>query len=285
MRLSNHKRTPTEILEQVFKWLAFGAIVICNLVPFLWAFLTSIKTTEGINTFPPKFIGFTATLEHYKLVMDSNFPIALRNSIFYSAVTIIVCIICAIMFAYAFTRCKFRGKKLFFYIILFGIPLSMGSAALVVPNYLLFSYVHLINKWYTMPLILVAYNLPMACWVMIGGMDSVPNAIDEAAKIDGASMPYIIFYLIPRLCTPSIACAALLTFIGAWNEYLVASVLITSQNLYPIQVSVYNYLGFFGREWGPLMASSLMAVIPILLVFTVLGKLLISGLTAGAVKE
>ena len=121
--------------------------------------------------------------------------------------------------------------------------------------------------------------------IYIAGLQAVPGELIEAAKIDGASMPYIIFYLIPRLCTPSIACAALLTFIGAWNEYLVASVLITSQNLYPIQVSVYNYLGFFGREWGPLMASSLMAVIPILLVFTVLGKLLISGLTAGAVKE
>lgn len=286
MMLSNRKqRTPLQIFEEVFKWLAFLAITVCNLLPFLWGFLTSIKTTAEINTFPPKFFNFSATFEHYSTVLGSNFPVALRNSILYSIVTIVICAICSIMFAYAFTRCRFRGKKLAFYLILFGIPLSMGSAALVVPNYLLFSYVNLVNKWYTLPLIYVSYNLPMSCWVMIGGMEGVPTAIDEAAMIDGASKSYIIFNLIPRLCTPSIACSALLTFIGAWNEYVVSSVLVSSQDLYPIQVSIYTYLGYFGREWGPLMASALMAVVPILVVFTFLGKLLISGLTAGAVKE
>lgn len=161
----------------------------------------------------------------------------------------------------------------------------MGSAALVVPNYLLFSSSGIINQWYTLPLVYVAYNLPMACWVMVGGLESVPIAIDEAAQIDGASRDYIIYNMIPRLCMPSIACSALLTFIGAWNEYVVSSVLVSSQALYPIQVSIYSYLGYFGREWGPLMAAALLAVVPIMIVFTFLGKLLISGLTAGAVKE
>lgn len=286
MKLNKARQgTSLKTLGAGLKWLAFGVIVVCNLLPFVWGFVTSIKTTSEINSFPPKFFDFVATNEHYITVLSSNFPTSLRNSIVYSALTILICTICSIMFAYAFTRFRFRGKKLCFYLILFGIPLSMGSTALVVPNYLLFSYMGLVNKWYTLPLIYVAYNLPMACWVMIGGMESVPTAIDEAAMIDGASRGYIIFNMIPRLCTPSIACSALLTFIGAWNEYVVSSVLVSSQELYPIQVSIYTYLGYFGREWGPLMASALMAVIPILIVFTFLGKLLISGLTAGAVKE
>lgn len=285
MRLSKKRHTPLDFFQGLIKWIILGAIIVSNLLPFMWALITSIKTTGEINSFPPKLFGFPATLDHFRNVLGSNFPTALRNSILYCIVTILLCTVLSIMFAYAFTRCRFRGKKLFFYIILFGIPLSMGSAALVVPNYLLFSYINLVNKWYTLPLIYIAYHLPMSCWIMIGGMDSVPNAIDEAAMIDGASRSYIIFKIIPRLCTPSIACAALMTFIGTWNEYLVSSVLVTNQNLYPIQVSIYNYLGFFGREWGPLMASSLMAVVPIFIVFVFLGKLLISGLTAGAVKE
>ena len=180
---------------------------------------------------------------------------------------------------------SFYQKKMLFYVILSGIPLSMGSAAMVVPNYMLFSILGMNNQWYTLPLIYIAYNIPMSVWIMVGGMQGVSYAIEEAAQIDGASKWYIIFCLVPRICMPTIACAALLIFIGAWNEYTVSSVLVNSQSLYPIQVSIYNYIGYFGREWGPLTAAATIAVIPILIVFTILGRMLISGLTAGAVKE
>lgn len=109
-----------------------------------------------------------------------------------------------------------------FYVILSGIPLSMGSAAMVVPNYMLFSILGMNNQWYTLPLIYIAYNIPMSVWIMVGGMQGVSYAIEEAAQIDGASKWYIIFCLVPRICMPTIACAALLIFIGAWNEYTVS---------------------------------------------------------------
>ena len=170
-------------------------------------------------------------------------------------------------------------------IILSGIPLSLGSAAMVVPNFMFFSKLGFINQWFTLPLLYIAYNLPMAIWVMTGGIQGIPASIEEAAAIDGAGRFYIIFRLIPRINLPAIACASLFIFIGAWNEFIVSSVLVSSTDLYPIQVSIYSYLGFFGREWGPLMAASTIGVIPILIVFSLLGKLLISGLTAGSVKE
>lgn len=120
---------------------------------------------------------------------------------------------------------------------------------------------------------------------VLAGLKAIPVEYEEAAQIDGASKWYLIFCLVPRICLPTIACASLLIFIGAWNEYTVSSVLVNSQSLYPIQVSIYNYIGYFGREWGPLTAAATIAVIPILIVFTILGRMLISGLTAGAVKE
>jgi ABC-type glycerol-3-phosphate transport system permease component len=198
---------------------------------------------------------------------------------------VIVTVTLGMIFAYAFTRYDFRGKKAIFYLVLAGIPLSMGSAALVIPNYLLFSYLNLANKWFTLPLIYITYNLPMACWILVCGLRSIPYSIEEAAAIDGASKLYIIGVLIPRLSLPTLACAGLLSFIGAWNEFIISSVLVSSPKYYPIQVSIYNYMGFFGREWGPLMASATIGVIPIIIVFAFFGNLLISGLTAGAVKE
>lgn len=156
---------------------------------------------------------------------------------------------------------------------------------MVVPNYTFFSAIGMANKWYTLPIIYIAYNLPMAIWILMGGMESVPIEIDEAAKIDGASRWYILFRVILPLLLPSLACAALFIFLGAWNEFVVSSVLVSSGNLYPIQVNIYNYMGFYGIQWGPLCAAATAAVIPVLIVFAFLGRLLISGLTAGAVKD
>lgn len=265
--------------------IGFLLIALVNLVPFLWGALTSLKPAREVAQYPPTMFGSEISFEHYITVLKGTLGRATLNSLFYSLIAIVLCALFSTIAAYALTRYKFRARKLIFLVILFGIPLSMGSAAMVVPNYMMFSKLHMTDKWYTLPLIYTAYNLPMAVWIMIGGMQSVPYAIEEAAMIDGASRSYIIFRLIPRLTLPTIACSALMTFIGAWNEYVVSSVMVNSSDFYPIQVSIYNYIGFFGQEWGPLTAAATVAVVPILLVFSFLGKFLVSGLTAGAVKE
>lgn len=278
------KKMAKRVSIKVLSIVGLIAMAILNLVPFVWGALTAMKPAREVAIYPPKLFGSEITAEHYEVVLKGTFSRAMLNSAVYSIVAIILGVLCAMLIAYALTRYRFVGKKALFLIVLFGIPLSMGSASLVVPNYMLFSTLRMANKWFTLPLIYTAYNLPMAVWIMIGGMQSVPYAIEEAAMIDGASKWYIIFRLIPRLTLPTIACAALMIFIGAWNEYVVSSVLVSSQDLYPIQVSIYNYIGFFGKEWGPLTAAATLAVFPILLVFTYLGKYLVSGLTAGAVK-
>lgn len=273
-----------KITAKVFSFIGFVCIAVVNLVPFVWGLLTSLKPTREVAKYPPTLFGSEITPEHYISVLRGSFSTALINSVIYSIFAIILGILCAILIAYALTRYKFRGKKFIFMMILFGIPLSMGSAAMVVPNYMMFSALNMTNKFYTLPLIYTAYNLPMAIWIMVGGMQSIPYSIEEAAMIDGASRWYIIFRLIPHLSLPTISCAALMIFIGAWNEYQVSSVMVASNSLYPIQVSIYNYIGYFGQEWGPLTAATTLAVVPILIVFTWLGKYLVSGLTAGSVK-
>ena len=272
-------------LRRILWLLAFVFFLIINLVPFVWGAVTSLKPARELMIYPPRILGFNPSLEHYETVLKGTFSTAVINSCWYSLFAIVVGVLCGMLAAYALSRFSMKGRKVFFYLILSMIPLSMGSAAMVVPNYMLFSFLKMNDHWYTLPLIYVAYNLPMTVWIMIGGLQHVPYAIEEAAQIDGASRSYIIFRLIPRLSLPTIACSSLLIFIGAWNEYTVSSVMVNSQTLYPIQVSIYSYIGYFGREWGPLTAAATIAVIPILIVFSFLGKLLISGLTAGSVKE
>lgn len=278
-------KSVTRISFRLLCLITFLIVLIINLAPFVWGAITSLKTARELMIYPPKLIGFSPSIEHYATVLKGSFSQAALNSILYSLASILIGVICAMLSGYAMTRYQFRAKKALFYLILSVIPLSMGSAAMVVPNYMLFSFLGMNNHWYTLPLIYIAYNLPMSVWIMIGGLQRIPYSIEEAAQIDGASKFYIIFSLIPNLSLPTLACAALMIFIGAWNEYTVSSVLVNSQDLYPIQVSIYNYIGYFGREWGPLTAAATLAVIPILIVFTLFGRMLISGLTAGAVKE
>lgn len=272
-------------------WGNLGAIlalilVSCvNLFPFVWGAITALKPARELMVYPPKLLGSYIEWAHVVTVLRGSITQAALNSFLYCLVSIAVGLLMSNLFAYGMTRYCFRGRQFMFYLILAGIPLSVGSAAMVVPNYMMCSSLGMIDKWYTLPIIYITYNLPMAAWIVTGGMRNIPYAIEEAAQIDGASRPYIIFALLPRLSLPSLASAALMIFIGAWNEFNISSMLVNSNARYPIQVSIYNYIGYFGREWGPLTAAATLAVIPILIVFTLLGRLLISGLTAGSVKE
>lgn len=265
--------------------LLFLVVFLINLAPFIWGGISSLKTGREILVYPPKLFGFAVSLEHYIRVFKDTFLIGLLNSLIYSLFSILVGLLFGLMAAYALRRFRFRGKKVFFILILSCIPLSIGSASLVVPNYTLFTQMGMTNTWYILPLIYLGYNLPMAIWVLLSGMESVPVELDEAAKVDGAGRWRILFGIIFPVMLPALASAALFIFLGAWNEYVVSSVLVSDSSLYPIQVSIYNYMGYYGVEWGPLTAAATAAVIPTLIVFTGLGKLMISGLAAGAVKD
>jgi len=255
-----------------------------NLAPVLWGILTSFKPENQIAVYPPKIFNFTPTLANYDTIFAGGISRAFLNSLLYTITTILITLFIGMLAAYGMKRHRFRGRKLLFYAVLVGIPLASGSAALVICDYVFFSKIHMIDKWYTLILIYSGYHLPMAIWTMKGGLDGIPQEIEEAASIDGCSRRYIIFNLIPRLNMPAMISVAILNFIGTWNEYIVASVMINTTELRPLQVVVYNFIGYFGLQWGPLCAASTISIGILLVLFTVLGKQLVSGLMQGAVK-
>jgi multiple sugar transport system permease protein len=272
------------LLARPFFILVIVLLAVLTLLPFFWGLVTSLKPANEILAYPPKLSGFRWSFEHYVNVFDSGFFRSMLITVFYCAASIVCGLIVGLMMAYAIKRYRFPGRNVLFYLIVCGIPLSIGSSALIVPNYVFFSILKFINHPYTLVVLYCAYFLPMAVWIIMGGIEGIPVEIEESMIIDGVGRAYIIFNMTPRLCLPSMAAAALFIFIGGWNDFLLGSVMINSNALKPIQVSIYNYMGYFGREWGPLAASSIAAVIPIMIVFTLLGRLMISGLTQGSVK-
>ncbi len=279
-----YKGTTGKVLNRGFQVLVFLVILVINLMPIYWSVITSIKTKRDIFAFPPKLWNFKLSFEHYQTIINDGYFRSILNSIFYCVVCVLVGLLLGYMAAYGLQRYRFKYKKLIFNLIVACVPLSIGSAALIIPNYVFMSQLGLINKWYTLVILFTTYNLPMAIWVLKSGVEGVPIEIEESAKIDGCKKAYIIWRMVFPLMKPSIASAAIFIFIGAWNEFILAAVMVDSPKLMPVQVAIYNYLGFFGQEWGPLTASASLAIIPALIIFTFLGKMLVSGLTQGSVK-
>lgn len=264
--------------------LVFILLIVITLTPILWGISTSFKSEREVVAYPPKLFNFTPVMDNYTQIFAGGYLRTFINSIFYSLTSIVVGIFLGMLCAYGLHRYHFRMRKFLFWLVVAGIPLSSGSAALLIPNYIYFSMLNLTNKMYSLTLLYTAYNLPMAIWIMRGGLENIPIEIEEAAAIDGCSRKYILFNLIPSLNKPAIASAAIFIFIGAWNEFIVASVMINSPNLRPVQLSIYHYMGFFGLNWGPLTAAATFAIVPILIVFSILGRHLVSGIMQGSIK-
>lgn len=274
------KRTFLSRTFEVIFLIIFG---IFNLIPIFWGVFTSIKTAADISSMPPKF-KFIPTLTHYVQVLTTGFAQCILHSLMYCVLSILFTLVVAYLAGYGFARKKFPLKRMLFLIVILGIPLSGGSSTLLIPNYMTMTRLRMINHWYTMPIIFTAYHLPQAIWLMIAGVKGIPLELEEAAKIDGMSQFSIVTRLLPPLMLPSYAAASLLGFIGSWNDYITSSVMVSRSDLKTVQQAIYDYMGFYGREWGPLTAASTLAIIPIIIAFTLFGKQLVSGLTAGAVK-
>lgn len=273
--------------SRAWQWLIavpLALLVVVNLVPLFWGVLTSIKPESAILSMPPQIIGFAPTLAHYERVFASGFVQAVTISLYYSIGAVVLALAFALPAAYAFDRFDFPGRQALFLLVVACIPLSLGAAALLIPNYVYFVRLGLVNTPFALPLIYAAHQLPMAIWVVKGTIEGIPRELDEAAVIDGASRFAILRHVMLPLSRPALGAAGTLAFVGAWNEFVAGSVMVDAAWLKPVQPLIYSFIGFFGREWGPLTAAAALAIVPILVVFALLGRLIVSGLTRGAVK-
>lgn len=264
--------------------IAVALVAIVNLLPVVWGVLTSLKEQSAILASPPQLWGFPLSFESYGVVLTGSFPRTLLASLFYSVLTTAVGVLLGSLIAFALDRLRFPGRKLIFYTIVACVPLSIGASILVVPNYMYLSTLQMLNQWWTLPLIYLGLNLPLATWVIKSSIEAVPRSLDQAAKIDGLSNLGILFRIVLPLCRPGMFAAGMLIFIGTWSEFIFGTVLVQNQALKPVQVAVYQYISSFGREWGPLTAAATLAVVPILILLFVLGRHLVAGLMRGSVK-
>ena len=251
--------------------------------PYFWQILTSLKPEAELLSLPP-ILPTRLTWEHYRAVFEqSMIPRSLVNSLGVALLTTVVALALGVLAAYALARLPVPGKNL----ILLGI--IAGSAfpqiATVSPLYLLMRGLGLRDTWTGLVLANVSFALPLVIWLLAGFIAEIPEDLEQAASIDGASRVEMLRFVLLPLVAPGMASAALLTFLFSWNEFLFAYTFTATEASRTVPVALSLFPGIFEVPWGDIAAASILASLPPIVLVAVLQRYLIRGLLAGALKE
>ena len=268
-------------LTATYVILSVAALAI--LVPVLWMLSTALKTDQGIFSIPPRWIPEDFSLRAATRVW-SLYPFFryLTNSLLVVVSSTIVSVAFSCLAGYGLARFRFPGRGSFLTFLLMS--QMFPSIMLLVPYYKIFQTTGLVNTHTALILTYVSFTVPFCTWMMYGYFRAIPGELDESASIDGAGRFQTFARVIMPLAMPGVAAVAIYSFITAWNEYMFALVLTQSEEMKTLAVGIGQMVGQYRISWNDLMASSLYASLPLLVIFVLLQRHLISGLTAGAVK-
>lgn len=266
--------------------IAIGAVLIVAVfvAPYLIMFFGSLKTQAEITKIPPVYFGDTFQLANYRTMWSSSVePLnGLIATVVISVFATLLVLVVATPAAYYTARFKFPGKMAFLFLVL--ITQMLQPTVLAVGLFRQFLDLGLNDTWIAMILVNGAFNLAFAIWIMQAFFASVPKEIDEAALLDGASKLQVLFRVALPLVWPGIVTAVIFVFVSSWNEYAAASIIMTSNDKQPLTVSLPRYFGQYAVEWQYVFGVSIVAIVPVVIMFAFIERRLIGGLTAGAVK-
>jgi ABC-type sugar transport system, permease component len=272
-----------EVRRRVVSYSLLVLASVGALLPIYWIVNTSLKPERNVVSSPPEWVPSPITLDNYaNVINNSTLPTNFYNSLIVAAFTIILVLLVGIHAGYAAARFTFRGKESVMFVMLSTIMLP-GIVTLI-PQYLLAVSLGIYDTYLVLVLVFAAAQTPVVVWILRASFESVPRELDEAAMVDGCSRLGAFYRVVLRLALPGIAAAALLTFVGVWNEFILALNLTASDEVRPATVALYFFLGEDGVQWGRLAAASTLVVLPVCVVFIFLQKRFVAGLTAGATK-
>jgi len=265
--------------------MAFLLVILIFIVlfPIYFTIQNSVKNLSDIFSFPPRFL-FTPTLENWReVVLASDFLKFYRNSLVIAVITNAIVLFLASMAGYALARFKVRKKEDIAFWILSNS--MMPPIAIILPLYILFSRMRLLDTFIGIIAVFTAFNLPFAVWLMRSFFEDLPLELEEAALVDGASRIGVYFRVTLPLVKPGLVACAIYTFVMCINEFFFAFVL-TGSRVKPAAVAILNFLptGVRGTLYGQAAVASILIMIPALLLFILLQKHFIRGMTFGAVK-
>lgn len=262
--------------------LVLAIAVLTVLVPLFWELLTSLKTNEAVysTTYLPR----NPTLStYYDVLIVQNYWKAVLNSLIISTSTTVIVMTLAVPAGYAFSRFRFTGDNIIFILVLFS--RLFPPIGLIVPYYQIMAWVGLLNS---LPGIITAQIylwLPLMIYIMRNFFMSIPEDLDESARVDGCTRFQAFRKIALPLAAPGAAACGILTFLYSWREFLFSLIVTTTMKSMPISVAVYKFVGDVSVSWASLAAACIIAVLPTVFIVVFFQQYIVSGLTAGALKE
>jgi multiple sugar transport system permease protein len=290
-KLAHPKRPMRQRVGVVFSYIGMGLIVLYCIIPFYWMIVSSLRQpSEGLST---ELIPNPASLENFKAVFSpvNNFGRSLINSIIVAGTTTILTLILGIIGAYALARLRFTGKGAVLWLIM---ACSMFPLVVLLPPLLkMFSstepftwFPYWVNTYQAVILPSLSFALPLAVWNLTAFFKQLPVELEQAAMVDGCTPGVAFRKVILPLAAPGIFTTAIIVFIGAWNEFLIALTFLQDKNMQTATVAISKFTGTTGFEtpYGTIMAAGVLVTVPLLVAVLIFQRRIVAGLTAGGVK-
>ena len=265
-------------------------ILVCMfaLFPFVWMISTSFKPANEVYSKKPSFIPNEPTVEGYTEMLTTqsstfDFPQWLTNSVIVALLTTAFSMIIATLGGYGLSRFRFRGRGFLSYFIL--TTQVLPGSLLIIPLYVIMGNLQLLDTRIGLVAAYCTFSVPFCTWMMKGFFDTIPISLEEAARVDGAGRFRIFSTVVLPLTVPGLVATGIFSFINGWNEYLFASTFMKSYENWTLPVGIASFQGQYTTNWGTLMAGAVLITIPVVILFLLLQKHLVSGMTAGAVKQ
>jgi arabinogalactan oligomer/maltooligosaccharide transport system permease protein len=272
-------------LLRLLAHLGLIAVTIAVLYPVLWVVqiaLTPGATLADLGDAQLSLQNFEDVLGHTDSQGNWLFGRQLLNSLIVSLATTAVGVTLSISAAYALSRMRFPGREGFLRTLL--VTQMFPGVAVAIPLYYLLDKLGLLNTMAGLTLVYATSSVPFCVHLLKGYFDTIPKELEEAAALDGASPGLIFWKVVLPLARPGIAVTALFSFLGAWNEYILAATYLGKETAYTLPVALQQYVGEYTTEWGKFAAGAILVSLPVCALFYALQRHLVSGLTAGSVK-
>lgn len=271
------------VSKQIIVYVTLGIMLLFALFPLYWMLNTSFKSQGEIYSMTPSFWPKHASWGAYeKLMTEKNFLANIKNSFVVSLVVSLLSIAVSMLAAYAISKLRFRGRSMISKAVLYAY--LMPRAVLFIPLYMLVSSIGLNDSIYGLMLVYPTITVPYATWMLISYFKSIPTEIEEAAMIDGCTRLHTMLRIIFPLSAPGIAATFIFAFTLCWSEYLYALVVVTKSADKTITLGLSDMIVGDVFAWGPLMGGSIIASIPVIIMYLFTSKFMVSGMTVGGVK-
>jgi multiple sugar transport system permease protein len=260
--------------------LVLAALALFCLLPFAWVFLSSVDPRAGVRLSVPASISFA---NFARFVEDPVFIRYVINSGIMAGGAALVVVVTAVLGGYVLSRFDFPGRRPLMYGVL--MTRIIPPTATIVPLFLIAQKLGLADTYPGLILILAAQQLPLALWLLKGFFDTVPGELEEAAWIDGAGRLGSAVRIVLPLAAPGVGAAALFAFIEAWSDFLTPFILVQSSDLYPLSIGLYKaFVGHNVVDWGLLTATSVIYMLPTLVLYLVVRRYLLRATVVGAIQ-